>query len=184
MDRAVSRNCNTRKTNLKSFKLSKINRTQTAFIKNPMELWKTNLEANSRPIGQVTIRCDTCQGDAPPPLLFCIGLNPLSQIITSSGFRYLFRNGAISHLLDMDDIKLYAKREQDISSLTHINRIYSTDVNMSFWLNKCCRMISKKDKMITTEGVELPESNIADVHDNYCYRGIPQVYIANNGNQV
>ena len=31
---------------------------------------------------------------------------------------------------------------------------------------------------MTAEGVELPEGNIADVHDSYKYRGMPQA----NGN--
>ncbi|TWW76608.1 hypothetical protein D4764_13G0012700 [Takifugu flavidus] len=45
-------------------------------------------------------------------------LNPLSQIITKSGYGYQFRNGTtVSHLLYMDDIKLYAKNERDIDSL-------------------------------------------------------------------
>ena len=37
----------------------------------------------------------------------------------------------------MDDIKLYAKTEQDIDSLIHLTRIYSKDIRMSFGLNKC-----------------------------------------------
>ena len=40
-------------------------------------------------------------------------------------------------------------------------------------------MISKGSKMITTEWVELPEGNIANVQENYKYLGIPQ----SNGSQ-
>ncbi|CAK6967747.1 hypothetical protein D4764_06G0014290 [Scomber scombrus] len=80
-----------------------------------MGMWKTILEANSKPIAPVTIKCVIYQGDALSPLLFCIGLNPLSQIITMCGYGHQFRSGAIiSHLLYMDDIKLYARNEQDI----------------------------------------------------------------------
>jgi len=35
-------------------------------------------------------------------------------------------------------------------------------------------MISKRGKVIPTEGVELPESTMADVQDSYKYLGIPQ----------
>ena len=88
----------------------KINRTLTAFIQNLMRLWKTTLEVNS--MAQVSIKCHIYQGDALSPLLFCIGLNSLSQIINRSGYGFKFRNGAtISHLLYMDDIKLYVKNE-------------------------------------------------------------------------
>ncbi|TWW74438.1 hypothetical protein D4764_14G0004410 [Takifugu flavidus] len=75
------------------------------------------------------------------------GLNPLSQIITKSGYGYQFRSGTtVSHLLYMDDIKLYAKR----------------------------RMISRRGKVVATDEVDLPEGNITDVQDSYKYLGIPQ----------
>ena len=45
-------------------------------------------------------------------------------------------------------------------------------------IEKCSRMISKRCQLITTEGVELPEGNIADVQESYKYPGIPQA----NGN--
>ena len=73
--------------------------------------------------------------------------NPLSQIISKSGLRYGFRNGTmIGH---MDDIDLYAKTERDIDSLIYITRIYTTEMNMSFRLDKCVRKLSKRGKMIT-----------------------------------
>ncbi|KAK7906619.1 hypothetical protein WMY93_015231 [Mugilogobius chulae] len=95
----------------------------------------------------VSIKCGIYKGDALSPLLFCIGLNPLSQIINKTGYGYRLRNGAtISHLLYMDDIKLYAKSERDIDSLIHTTRIYSTDIGMSFGLDKCSRMVTKRGK--------------------------------------
>ncbi|KAI3352301.1 hypothetical protein L3Q82_005275 [Scortum barcoo] len=75
------------------------------FIQNSMGLWKTTLEANFKPIAQVSIKCNIYQADALSPLLFCIGLNPLSQIITKTGYGYqLLNRTTISHLLYMDDI--------------------------------------------------------------------------------
>ena len=77
LDRAVSTKCMTRETNqctawidykkaydsmpyswiMESLELYKINRTLSAFIKKLMGLWKTTLEANSRPIAEVNIKC-------------------------------------------------------------------------------------------------------------------------------
>ncbi|KAL3972560.1 male germ cell-associated kinase [Sarotherodon galilaeus] len=68
--------------------LYKINRTLRAFIRNSMGMWRTTLEANFKPIAQVTIKYGIYQGDALSPLLFCIGLNPLSEIIDKTGYGY------------------------------------------------------------------------------------------------
>ena len=88
------------------------------------------------------------------PLLFCTGLNPLSQIIAKSAFGYQFRKGtSISPLLYIDDINLYAKGEQDIGSTILVTRIYCNDISMSFWLNKCSWMIQKGGKMIIAERI-------------------------------
>jgi len=65
---------------LECLEMYNINRTLRAFIKNSLRLWRTTLEASSKPVTQVTIKCGIYQGDALSPLLFCIGLNPLSQL--------------------------------------------------------------------------------------------------------
>lgn len=40
-------------------------------------------------------------------------------------------------------------------------------------LEKCSRIVTKKGKVVRTEGTELPEGNIADIEDIYKYLGIP-----------
>uniref|UniRef100_A0A3Q4GLN3 Carbonyl reductase 1 n=1 Tax=Neolamprologus brichardi TaxID=32507 RepID=A0A3Q4GLN3_NEOBR len=78
--------------------------------------------------------CGIYQGDALSPLLFSIRLNPLSEIIDKTDYGYRLRTGAVvSHLLYINDIKLYAKSERDIDSLIHTTRIYSNGrvVNVS-----------------------------------------------------
>lgn len=67
----------------------------------------------------------------------------------------------------MDDIKLYAENELDIDSLIYLPRTYSKDTGMSFGLEKRGPVVSKKGKVIKTEGVELPEVNNADVQDSF-----------------
>ena len=60
---------------------------------------------------------------------------------------------------------MYGKSDLYIDSLMHITKIYSNDIKMSFVLGKYNRMISKRGKMITAKGVELPEDIIADVQN-------------------
>ncbi len=66
----------------------------------------------------------------------------------------------------MDDIKLYARNERDIDSLIHLTRLYSNNIGMSFGLDICGWIISKGGQVISAEGIELPEGNIADVQDS------------------
>ncbi|TWW59287.1 hypothetical protein D4764_06G0008170 [Takifugu flavidus] len=111
VDRAITQDCRTRHTNLctawtdykkayesmlhtwilECLKLYNLNRTLREFIQNSMKL--VTLEANSKPI---------------------------ARIITKSGYGCQLRSGTtISHLLYMDDIKLYAKNERDTDCLIH-----------------------------------------------------------------
>ena len=63
----------------------------------------------------------------------------------------------------MDDIKLYAKNEQEIDSLIHLTRVFSGDIGMSFSLCKCGRLVTKRGKVVRTNGVALPDGHIADI---------------------
>ena len=69
----------------------------------------------------------------------------------------------------MDDIKLYAKNEQDINSLIHLTRVFSSDIAMTFGLAKCGHLIVNKGKEKTTSGISLPESPIDDIDKSYKY---------------
>ena len=42
----------------------------------------------------------------------------------------------------------------------------SSDTGMSFGLDKCAQMASKKNKIMTTDSVKLPEGNISDVQNS------------------
>ena len=68
----------------------------------------------------------------------------------------------------MDGIKLHIKNECDIDTLNHLTRIYS---KMSSRREKCRWMVSRRGKMITADGVRLPERNVTDVQDSCRYLG-------------
>ncbi len=70
--------------------LEMYSRTLRAFMKNSVGLWKMTLGANLKPTAQAAIKSSIYQGHALFPLLFCIGLNPLSQIISKNGYGYRF----------------------------------------------------------------------------------------------
>src|SRR5699024_3774954 len=106
-----------------------------------MTTWKTTLNVNisnthvtSKPIH---IKRGIFQGDSLSPLWFCLAINPLSTILRNSqyGFQIKIRNKTettVSHLLYMDDIKLYASTKNQLTLLIQLTENFSTDIGMSF----------------------------------------------------
>ena len=41
----------------------------------------------------------------------------------------------------MDDIKLFAKKEKELETLTNVVRIYSQDIGMEFGIEKCAMLV-------------------------------------------
>ena len=62
----------------------------------------------------------------------------------------------------MGDIKLYDTDEQDIDSLIHLTRVFSSNVGMTFGLAKYRRFIVNRGKVKSTSGISLPEGQIDD----------------------
>lgn len=69
------------------------------------------------------------------PLLFCIGLNPLSNVINETVYQ-LQNKATISHLFYLDDVKLHAKCKWIIDLLIHTTWIYSKIIqSQQLWVN-------------------------------------------------
>ena len=148
-------------------------------IEESMKHWKTELTANGTPLGQVEIKRGVFQGEALSPLLFVIVLIPLSIVIRQTGIGYDIgmENHKISHLLFMDDLKLYADSETHLDSLIQTVRIVSDDIGMEFGLEKCGIVCMRRGKVIQTAGIQLPSGDVMKEVDaeGYKYLGILQV---------
>ena len=46
----------------------------------------------------------------------------------------------------MDDIKLFAKNEKELETLKHTVRIYSHDIGMECYIEKCVLLVKKSGK--------------------------------------
>ena len=73
-----------------------------------------------------------------------------------NGYKLSRSQEKINHLMYMDDIKLFAKNERELETLTHAVRIYSQDIGMEFGIEKCAMLVMKSGKWHMTEGMELP----------------------------
>lgn len=124
----------------------KINPIIISFLRNIMTHWQTTLKLknphNFVTTRQIAIKKGIYQGDSLSPLWFCLALNPLSHQLHNdrAGYRIKQQDNTetiISHLIYMDDIKLYAKNDKEMKKLIDTTTIFSNDISMQFGLDKC-----------------------------------------------
>ena len=109
-------------------------------------------------LGEASITRGIFQGDSLSPLLFVIAMMPLTQVLRNSRPVYEFKNKLkINHLLHLDDLKLFAKTEDDVESLINTVRIVSDDTGMQFGLSKCAVIALKRGKTISSRNIRMPD---------------------------
>ena len=60
----------------------------------------------------------------------------------------------------MDDLKLFAKNEDQIDNLVNAVRVCSEDIKMEFGLPKCGVLIMKRGKVVKSEGISMPDGKM------------------------
>ena len=147
-------------------------------LERSMAHWKTQLMGNGNVLGTVDIKRGIFQGDSLSPLLFVMIMIPLSRHLEKSKLGYMLTNDSrkINHLLFMDDLKLYARTQEDLDELVGKVKSYSEDIKMEFGMSKCQTVVVKRGKRKHNDGLELPDGNVMkDVDENgYKYLGVLQ----------
>ena len=149
------------------------------FRRVAMASWNTVLTVNGQLLDYVHIRRGIFQGDSLSPLLYVIAMIPMTTILRQTGLGYQTSKSAtkISHLLYMDDLKLYGKSSNELESLLNTVRIFSTDISMEFGLEKCATLTIHKGKATHTEGLTLSNNNTIkglSLEESYKYLGVLQ----------
>ena len=83
----------------------------------------------------------------------------------------------ISHLLFMDDLKLYAGNEKGLDALIRKVHAFSRDIGMEFGLEKCAKSVIKKGKKVPGQNLEIEDGKFVEdlEHDKtYKYLGIEE----------
>lgn len=159
--------------------LYKINQNIRGFLGTVMKRWQTvlHLQTGSTCVqsGAIRISRGIFQGDALSPLWFCLALNPLSSILNRAEKGYNIRKGdnagfQLSHLLYMDDIKLYSSTEQHLKQLLDITENFSRDIGMSFGLDKCRVRHIEQGKLKIRDHRLRSGDNIASMEEEEMYK--------------
>ena len=77
-----------------------------------------NLKSNP-----LDIKCGIFQGDCLSPLLFCLGLIPLTSELNGTVYGYKIGEKSIDNLFYMDDVKLFAKKDHELEGLLQTVKI-------------------------------------------------------------
>ena len=169
--------------------LYKINDTLREFLKRQMLHWKTDITLNHKEgemnIPDVQIKRGIFQGDSLSPLLFCLTIDPLSKLLKKQDIGYNIEKARgnqggkqiISHLLFMDDLKLYADSDENLNALVQTVHQFSKDIHMDFGLDKCAKCTIRAGKKVSAKDIELTDgSHITDLEKDstYKYLGIEE----------
>ena len=94
------------------------------------------------------------------PLLFCLSLAPLSNLLNATDIGYEMKKERFNHSLYMDDLKLYAKNDKQLEGLLTIVKRFSDDIQLQFGFDKCTIASFKKGKLTKVTNIELNHESI------------------------
>ena len=133
-----------------------------SFVNASTKQRNTELTAGNQRLENVKIKREIFQGDSLSPLLFVLRTIPLTLLLrqTKASHKVKYGDKKINNLLFMDDLKLFAKREDQMDSLANTMRIFSEDIKMEFRLPKCGVLIMKRGKVVKSEGINMPDGKL------------------------
>lgn len=137
---------------------------------NIVRNWKTKLEIEGEKSDFILFKRGIYQGDSLCPALFILCLNPLSIMLSRSVGVPLFE-GKVTHLLYIDDLKLYELRfrriQQQYKLTKRIGKVVGLEPNPA----KCGICRPKGEPHTTVNHDNIPK---VTVENNYKYLGIKE----------
>lgn len=138
----------------------------------------THIQYNTR---NIRINRGIFQGDSLSLLWFCLSLNPLSSILNKTSYGYMLTKSPhllkLTHIFYVDDLKLYAAGERQLTSLVETVAEFSKDIKMQFGVDKCSCIHIQRGKMKESDAMHLLNgSSIASLAngEHYRYLGLSQ----------
>lgn len=170
---------------LEVLKIYKVNPTLIQFLQTALVHWEVTLKLRTTNVdiatGPIRIRRGIFQGDSLSPLWFCLALNPLSNMLNERNGGYGIvktenQTYRLTHLLYMDDLKIYSSTAQQLKQNLTLVEMFSNDIRMSFGLEKCrTQCINRGKREVITHELESHELiDCMQEGDTYKYLGIKQ----------
>ena len=149
------------------------------FLQTNMQQCRLSLTANGEDLGEVNVKKGIFQGESLSPLLFVLSMVPLSLILkkVNACYKWVKKEYKLNHLLFMDDLKLYAKSEEQINTLVRNVYVFSTNIGMEFGIKKCGILTMKRGKIVKSEEIKLPDGEVMKQvgQEGYTYLGIIEI---------
>lgn len=166
---------------LRVLELYKVDEAVRGFLGACMGQWCTALslfgERLSAAEDQIEIKRGIFQGDCLSPLWFCLSLNPLSLLLdkTETGFQFRRGGAKLTHLLYMDDLKLFAPNASRLSELLAVTKRFSDSVCMEFGTDKCAFLHVERGHVVRSADVTVNSSiRTLSEAETYRYLGMAQ----------
>lgn len=140
-----------------------------------MNSWRTTLMNGKYNIEQ--IRRGIFQEDSLSPLWFALVLNPLSSMLASSESGYHEdMHTKISHLFYVNELQLYAKNSQQLTSSLEMVKAISDSLRMNLELGKCAVINTTGGKISEIQNKKFMDKittfNSLSKNENYKYLDI------------
>ena len=62
----------------------------------------------------------------------------------------------MSSSINIDDLKLYARIEQDLESLAQTVRVFSENIGMDFGIDPCAKLMIRRGKVTACDKIKFP----------------------------
>ena len=125
-------------------------------IEKTMKTWRVELTAEGESLADSKIQRCIFQGVALSLLLFIVAMTPHNHILgkRTGGYKVCKSQEKINHLMYMDEIKVFVKKEKDLEVKIQAVRIFTLDIGMEFGIEKCDILIRKCWKRHMEEGMK------------------------------